>query len=299
MRLILAASFVGSFFIYQSDALAASFNLSKSVNQVAPGGTFTVSVGGDCIGRVDITVSNGTASETSVWVEENYKSITITAGNSGSVTVTATPVAGLSDPDANLYNPGTRNATVPIVAPTPQPTPTPNKQPATNTPNKPAPNTEKPAETPTTEETPTDSPDSATPEEEITTDNVIVTAPEDITSAPESPTSPACANTQLPWVLAGIFAALFVSTAAALAYVLTRQRQTPAPQATQKPQTQPVIALPEPTKLAKSPKAKAQDISKSKSSKSPKSAPAQKSAKPKSAKAKKSIKVEASHEQKS
>lgn len=94
---------------------AASFNIRASSTQVNPNGTFTISVGGDCIGRVNLSVSNGTLSTSSVWVEQNYQTVTVTAGSSGSVTITATPVTGFSDPDANEYNPGSRSVTVSIV----------------------------------------------------------------------------------------------------------------------------------------------------------------------------------------
>lgn len=106
-----------SMFLFISPATAASFNLTSSTKQVSPNGTFTVSVGGDCIGRVNITVSNGTPSTSSVWVEQGYQTITVKAGSSGSVTVTASPVIGFSDPDANIYNPGSRSVTVNISSP--------------------------------------------------------------------------------------------------------------------------------------------------------------------------------------
>lgn len=93
---------------------AATFGISSSKKQVKPNESFTVSIGGQCIGRVNISVSNGTASTSSVWVEENYVQVTITAGSSGSVSVTATPAPGFSDSDANEYAPGSRSTTVTI-----------------------------------------------------------------------------------------------------------------------------------------------------------------------------------------
>lgn len=102
------------FFISLLSLDAASFGMSSNTKQVAPNGTFTISVGGDCIGRVDLTVTNGTLSTNSVWVEEGYVSVRVTAGGSGTVTVTATPTAGFSDSDANIYNPGSRTVSVNI-----------------------------------------------------------------------------------------------------------------------------------------------------------------------------------------
>lgn len=91
---------------------AASFSMSSSTKQVSPNGTFSISVGGDCIGRVNLSVTNGSLSNSSVWVEQGYISVTVTAGSSGQVTVTATPETGFSDADANIYNPGARSVTV-------------------------------------------------------------------------------------------------------------------------------------------------------------------------------------------
>lgn len=93
---------------------AASFGLTSSTKNVKPGGTFTINVGGDCIGRVNLTVSNGILSTNSVWVEMGYTSVTVTAGASGQVTITASPVTGFSDSDANEYNPGSRTIKVNI-----------------------------------------------------------------------------------------------------------------------------------------------------------------------------------------
>lgn len=91
---------------------AASFGMSASKTKVAPNSTFTVSVGGDCIGRVNLSISGGTLSTTSVWVEQNYQTVTVRAGSSGTVTIVATPAEGFSDADANLYSPGARSVNV-------------------------------------------------------------------------------------------------------------------------------------------------------------------------------------------
>ncbi|MCI8567897.1 MAG: cadherin-like beta sandwich domain-containing protein [Bacilli bacterium] len=95
---------------------AASFSMSASTRQVSPNGSFTVKVGGDCIGRVNLTVSNGVLSTNSVWVEQGYVSVKVTALSSGTVTVTARPAEGFSDSDANIYNPGSRSVSVNIAS---------------------------------------------------------------------------------------------------------------------------------------------------------------------------------------
>ena len=113
---------------------AASFTANPSTQTVNPGGTFTVAIGGDCIGRVDISVDNGTITSISsegkvlssttakTWVEENkYTTVTIKAGESGTVTITAAPFEGvLSTPDSKPYEPGNRVVKVNIVQPEPE-----------------------------------------------------------------------------------------------------------------------------------------------------------------------------------
>ena len=104
-------------------AAGGTFNISPSKYTVAPGETFTVTIGGACTGRVDVSVSNGTTATSMTWVEipwgarEGYTSFQVTAGTSGSVTVTATPFEGFSDPDAELFEPGSKSVTVKIEKP--------------------------------------------------------------------------------------------------------------------------------------------------------------------------------------
>lgn len=112
LKLILLSLFL--MLVYITPIKAASFNMTASTKQVSPNATFTIKVGGDCIGRVNLSVSNGTLSTNSVWVEEGYVSVKVTANSSGEVIVTATPEAGFSDTDANIYNPGSRTIKVNI-----------------------------------------------------------------------------------------------------------------------------------------------------------------------------------------
>lgn len=100
---------------------AASFSISSNVKEVAPNKTFTIKVGGECIGRVNLAVTNGSLSTTSVWVEQGYVDVTVTSGTSGKVIVTATPVTGFSDADANLYQPGAKSVTISISSPASNP----------------------------------------------------------------------------------------------------------------------------------------------------------------------------------
>ena len=100
------------------EVMAASFSMHASTGTVSPGATFQVTItGNDCIGRVNLSVSNGTLSASSVWIEDDSASVTVTAGSSGTVQVTASPVVGFSDGNGELYSPGSRSGSVNIVQP--------------------------------------------------------------------------------------------------------------------------------------------------------------------------------------
>lgn len=120
--------------LFGGNVKAATFKMTASKTQVSPNETFSISLGGDCIGRVNVNVTNGTASTNSVWVEQNYQTVSIKAGGSGSVTVTAIPTVGFSDADANEYKPGSRSVKVTIASPNVS---TPSKKPNTTTNTKP------------------------------------------------------------------------------------------------------------------------------------------------------------------
>lgn len=212
---------------------AASFSLATSTSQVAPGANFTVSVGGDCIGRINLKASGGTISQSAVWVEENRQTVTVTAGNSGTVTITATPEAGLSDSDGNEYKPGTRSVSVKIVAPSQpaQTKPNTNTGSSTNT-SKPQ-STSKPQTTikPVTTQTNTTKPEeSEQPQESEVSESVenpnrSESDQQETAIVPEeSPTAPCQTinGNKLVWILVAILATLFAITLAVLIYFIIK-----------------------------------------------------------------------------
>ena len=72
---------------------ADSVGISASVSKVEPGKTFSVTVSANnAAGDVNLSVTNGSASETSFWLDNSSKTITITAGSAGTVTVSVRPV---------------------------------------------------------------------------------------------------------------------------------------------------------------------------------------------------------------
>ena len=85
--LILFAIFISIFTI---KSLAVSISVSPSVRSIEPGQSFSVTISGnDATGRVNISVSGGTASTSSVWIENNSQTISVTAGTSGTVRISA------------------------------------------------------------------------------------------------------------------------------------------------------------------------------------------------------------------
>jgi len=116
LKLLICILLIGvGVFGHTKDIEAASFSMGVSTSTVAPGGTFTVTISGQCIGRVNFSVSNGTLSSSAEWIENNVVSVTVKAGSSGTVVVTASPTEGFSDADGNPYNPGSRSVSVSIV----------------------------------------------------------------------------------------------------------------------------------------------------------------------------------------
>lgn len=229
---------------FSEPTFAVSFSLTTSSKQVSPGATFTVSVGGDCIGRVNIKVSGGTIpkDKTAVWVEENYQTITVTAGSSGTVTVTATPEVGFSDPNGDDYNPGSRSISVAIVAPTPPATkpttpttptpPTSINQSKPSTPSSPNNNSndQSPGNTPDTSE----KPDNSAENQENKADEVDdKTPPSSEASANQTENtggSDVCSQSRttaiVAWIIASIFGLLFLGTLTTLIYILRKNHPT-------------------------------------------------------------------------
>lgn len=138
--------------LFATRVFAVSISVTPSTTTVSPGKSFSVTIkGNDATGRVNISVSGGSASTSSVWIENNSQKITVAAGSSGTVKISATGELSSSEgEDKNV----SASASVKIV------------QPSTNTggnsssgssnggsssgttTNKPTTNTTKPVETP-------------------------------------------------------------------------------------------------------------------------------------------------------
>ncbi len=89
---LLMGMFLIIMFLLQGKAQAASISISPSKTSASPGEKVTITVSSDCTGRINVSAAGGTLSASSVWVEGNSQSVTLTVGNSGTATVTAQPV---------------------------------------------------------------------------------------------------------------------------------------------------------------------------------------------------------------
>ncbi len=111
------------------------FASSSSSLSVSASGTTVTIKGNDLTGRVNISVSNGTSSSQSVWLENNSQTVTITlADPTKASTVTVSPTAGMSD-SAGEDVTGVTSKSVTIAATKkedPKPEPKPDQDPDKN-----------------------------------------------------------------------------------------------------------------------------------------------------------------------
>jgi len=92
IKSIIVASVILAISIFTNKTYAAELAVSASGNNVTISSEYT--------GRVNISVSGGTASESSIWLENSSQTISISGVASSGATVTVTPVS-MSDSDGN------------------------------------------------------------------------------------------------------------------------------------------------------------------------------------------------------
>ena len=103
------------FIIGVHEVFAASISVGPSKSSVAPGESFTVSItSSGATGKVSISVSNGSVSPSSLWLEPSG-SVTVTAGSAGTVGISVSAV-DMSDEAGNEVSPS-GYASVSVVAP--------------------------------------------------------------------------------------------------------------------------------------------------------------------------------------
>lgn len=109
--------FIGLLILMQCNVFASSLSISASKGSVAPGESFSVTVtvsGGS--GRVDLSASNGTLSSSRLeLLTKSSETVTCTAGNSGTITITAT--GDIAESDGSSEETKSASTSVAIVVP--------------------------------------------------------------------------------------------------------------------------------------------------------------------------------------
>lgn len=91
--LLIIFTFVMWLFVNHVDAAYVSISLNKTT--ASPGETITGTISSDCIGRVNLSSSNGTITPDRVWIEGGSQSFSVTVGNSGTTSISASPEGGV------------------------------------------------------------------------------------------------------------------------------------------------------------------------------------------------------------
>ena len=94
-RILLFTIFTFAIWLFVNHVDAAYVSISLNKTTASPGETITGTISSDCIGRVNLSSSNGTISPDRVWLEGGSQSFTITVGNSGTTSISASPEGGI------------------------------------------------------------------------------------------------------------------------------------------------------------------------------------------------------------
>ena len=99
--------FIVSFMLCTGYVLAADFNYSITSKELTVGNSVTLTIdgtGSSLTGRFNVSSSNSgvaSVSTSSVWIENNRQTVTISGKKAGTAVITITPTDGVSDADAN------------------------------------------------------------------------------------------------------------------------------------------------------------------------------------------------------
>ena len=93
-RTLLIVIFAFAMWLFTNHVDAAYISISLNKTTASAGETISGTISSDCIGRVNLSSSNGTLSTDRVWIEGGSQSFTVTVGSSGSTAITATAENG-------------------------------------------------------------------------------------------------------------------------------------------------------------------------------------------------------------
>lgn len=110
--------FVVTCSLYTKTYAAGSFEVSTSLSSINVGDTITVYIkGNNAYGKVNISANNATLSSYSVFLQNDTKTVNLTAKSAGTITISVTPASeGLGDIDENPIT-GTKTTKITVKAP--------------------------------------------------------------------------------------------------------------------------------------------------------------------------------------
>lgn len=116
--LIVIFIFVVTCSLYTKTYAAGSFEVSTSLSSINVGDTITVYIkGNNAYGKVNISANNATLSSYSVFLQNDTKTVNLTAKSAGTITISVTPASeGLGDIDENPIT-GTKTTKITVKAP--------------------------------------------------------------------------------------------------------------------------------------------------------------------------------------
>lgn len=111
-RIFMVMIFGFVIWILSNPSQAAYVSVKASATSASPGQTVSVTISSDCIGKVNLSASNGTLSTNAVFID-GAQTVSLKVGNSGTAVVSATPV-DMSDSNGNPVSIGASSASISI-----------------------------------------------------------------------------------------------------------------------------------------------------------------------------------------
>ena len=114
VKYIVSMMFFITIALINNKANAAGLSIRASKSTVNEGDSVTITVSSEYTGRVDITTSGGSLSNSKVWIENNEQSVTLKADAKDKITVTATPSGKMSDSNGGKVDAQSTSTTITI-----------------------------------------------------------------------------------------------------------------------------------------------------------------------------------------
>lgn len=114
VKYIVSTIFVMVIMLINNKVNAAGLSIKASKSTVNEGDSVTITVSSTYTGRVNITASAGSLSNSKVWLENNEQSVTLKANAKDKITVTATPSGSMSNSNGEKVDVQSASTTITI-----------------------------------------------------------------------------------------------------------------------------------------------------------------------------------------